>query len=84
VKLVISDAHEGLKAAAKRVFGAAWQRCRVHVMRNAMAHTGVKQRGMVAAAIRTAFVQETEKEAHTQNGAPSPTACASASRACPS
>jgi putative transposase len=66
VKLVISDAHEGLKAAAKKVFGATWQRCRVHFMRNAMAHAGVKQRGMVAAAIRTAFVQETEKEAHTE------------------
>ena len=66
VKLVISDAHKGLKAAAKKVFGASWQRCRVHFMRNAMAHAGVKQRGMVAAAIRTSFVQETEKEAHTE------------------
>jgi putative transposase len=66
VKLVISDAHEGLKAAAKKVFGATWQRCRVHFKRNAMAHAGVKQRGMVAAAIRTAFAQETEKEAHTE------------------
>ena len=35
VKLVISDAHEGLKAAVKRVVGATWQRCRVHFMRNA-------------------------------------------------
>jgi len=35
VKLVISDAHEGLKAAIRRVFGASWQRCRVHWMRNA-------------------------------------------------
>ena len=66
VKLVISDAHEGLKAAARRVFGASWQRCCVHFMRNAMAHAGVKQRGMVAAAIRTAFAQETEKDAHAE------------------
>jgi transposase-like protein len=38
VKLVISDAHEGLKAAIRRVFGASWQRCRVHWMRNVLAH----------------------------------------------
>ena len=37
VKLVISDAHEGLKAAAGKVLGATWQRCRVHFMRNALA-----------------------------------------------
>ena len=36
VKLVISDAHEGLKAAIRRVVGASWQRCRVHWMRNAL------------------------------------------------
>lgn len=66
VKLVISDSHEGLKAAAKKVLSATWQRCCVHFMRNAMATVNVKQRGMVAAAIRTAFVQETEKEAHAE------------------
>ena len=38
VKLVISDAHEGLKAAIRRVFGATWQRCRVHWMRNALSY----------------------------------------------
>ncbi len=38
VKLVISDAHEGLKAAIRRVMGATWQRCRVHWMRNALAY----------------------------------------------
>ena len=66
VKLVISDSHEGLKKAARRVLCATWQRCAVHFMRNAMASVNVKQRGMVAAAIRTAFVQETEKEAHKE------------------
>ena len=66
VKLVISDSHEGLKAAARKVLSATWQRCCVHFMRNAMATVNVKQRGMVAAAIRTAFVQETEKEAHAE------------------
>jgi putative transposase len=59
VKLVISDAHEGLKRAAAKVLCATWQRCRVHFMRNALAHVGSKQRQMVAAAIRTAFTQET-------------------------
>ena len=58
VKLVVSDAHEGLKAAAAKVLGATWQRCRVHFMRNALAHVTKGQRLMVAAAIRTAFVQE--------------------------
>ena len=38
VKLVISDAHEGLKAAVQRVVGGTWQRCRVHFMRNALAY----------------------------------------------
>ena len=66
VKLVISDAHEGLKKAAAKVLGSTWQRCRVHFMRNAMAHVGAKQRQMVAAAIRTAFTQETEKAAHDE------------------
>lgn len=66
VKLVISDSHEGLKKAARKVLCATWQRCAVHFMRNAMASVNVKQRGMVAAAIRTAFAQETEKEAHKE------------------
>ncbi|MFQ5467610.1 MAG: IS256 family transposase [Kiloniellaceae bacterium] len=58
VKLVISDAHEGLKAAASKVLNATWQRCRVHFMRNALAHVSKGRREMVAAAIRTAFVQD--------------------------
>ena len=57
VKLVISDAHEGLKAAIRRVFGAAWQRCRVHWMRNALAYVPKGQQSMVAAALRQAFLQ---------------------------
>ena len=66
VKLVISDDHEGLKKAARKVLGATLQRCVVHFMRNVMAAVNVKQRGMVAAAIRTVFAQETEKEAHAE------------------
>ncbi|THK33309.1 IS256 family transposase, partial [Ensifer sp. MPMI2T] len=40
VKLVVSDAHEGLKAAVTKVLSATWQRCRVHFMRNVLAHAG--------------------------------------------
>src|SRR5690348_12025611 len=57
VKLVISDAHEGLKAAIRRVMGATWQRCRVHWMRNALAYVPKGQQTMVAAALRQAFLQ---------------------------
>jgi putative transposase len=57
VKLVVSDAHEGLKAAIGRVLGAAWQRCRVHWIRNALAHVGKAQQTVVAAALRQAFLQ---------------------------
>ena len=66
VKLVISDAHEGLKAAIAKVLNATWQRCRVHFMRNALAHVAKDQREMVAAAIRTAFVQEDYESAVAQ------------------
>ena len=57
VKLVVSDAQEGLKQAIARVLGAAWQRCRVHWMRNALAHVPKGQHTMVAAALRQAFLQ---------------------------
>lgn len=55
-KLVISDAHEGLKAAIRRVMGSTWQRCRVHWMRNAQSHVPKGQQNMVAAALRQAFI----------------------------
>jgi len=66
VKLVISDAHEGLKAAIAKVLGATWQRCRVHFMRNVLAHVGKGQQAMVASYIRTAFAQDTETAARAQ------------------
>jgi putative transposase len=66
VRLVVSDAHEGLKQAIAKVIGATWQRCRVHFMRNALAHVPRKQHSMVAAVIRTAFVQENQQEARQQ------------------
>src|SRR4029078_4753667 len=49
VKLVISDAHEGLKAAVTKVLRATWQRCRVHFGRTALAHAGKTQRRIVSA-----------------------------------
>jgi transposase-like protein len=55
VKLVISDAHEGLKAAIRRVFNASWQRCKVHWMRNALSYVTKTQQSMVSAALRQAF-----------------------------
>jgi hypothetical protein len=58
VKLVISDAHEGIKGAVARVFRATWQRCRVHFMRNALAHAGKNGRRVVSAFIATAFAQD--------------------------
>jgi len=66
VKLVISDAHEGLKAASAKVLAATWQRCRVHFMRNALAHAHKGQRAMIAAMIRTAFAQPDDEAAVQQ------------------
>ncbi len=66
VKLVISDAHEGLKAAANRVLGATAQRCRVHFLRNAMAHAGRTQRRIVSAWIGTAFAEADQATARRQ------------------
>ena len=66
VKLVISDSHEGIKAAVSRVFSATWQRCRVHFARNALAHAGKSGRRVVSAFIATAFAQETAEEAKAQ------------------
>ncbi len=58
VKLVISDAHAGLKAAIGRVFqGAAWQRCKVHLMRNLLAAIPKSHKEMIAATVRTIFAQ---------------------------
>ncbi len=64
VKLVVSDAHEGLKAAIRRVLGATWQRCRVHWLRNALAYVPKGQQSMVAAAIRQVFLQPDRETAH--------------------
>jgi transposase-like protein len=58
VKLVISDAHEGLRRALSTVLsGASWQRCRVHFMRNLLATIPHSAREAVAAVVRTIFAQ---------------------------
>ena len=66
VKLVIADDHKGLRAAARRVFNATHQRCRVHWMRNALAHAPAKQRTAVAAMLKTIFAQESKADAEAQ------------------
>jgi len=66
VKLVISDAHDGLKAAVTKLLHASWQRCRVHFARNALAYAGKNGRRVVAAFIATAFAQNDADAAKLQ------------------
>jgi putative transposase len=67
VLLVISDAHSGLKAAiSKTLIGATWQRCRVHTMRNLLAHVPKGHAEMVAATVRTIFAQPDAGPARSQ------------------
>jgi putative transposase len=67
VQLVISDAHEGLKAAISKVLtGATWQRCRVHFMRNLLAHVPQGDKALVAALVRTVFAQPNRELAKRQ------------------
>jgi putative transposase len=67
VQLVTSDAHHGLKKAVQTVLtGAAWQRCRVHFMRNLLARIPQRNKAMVAAALRTIFAQPDRQAAGQQ------------------
>jgi putative transposase len=67
VRLVVSDAHQGLKAAIAAVLhGASWQRCRVHFVRNALALVPKSAAQMVAATIRTVFAQPDATSAQEQ------------------
>jgi putative transposase len=67
VKLVMSDAHAGLKKAIGTVFqGASWQRCRVHFMRNVLAVVPKGRQEMVASIIRTIFAQRDAKHIRKQ------------------
>ena len=67
VRLVISDAHVGLKQAIREVFvGASWQRCRVHFLRNVLALVPKSAQAMVAATVRTVFEQADRQAAQRQ------------------
>jgi putative transposase len=66
VKLVISDSHDGIKAAVSKVLSTTWQRCRVHFMRNVLAHAGKQGRRVISAFIATAFAQDDAKAASQQ------------------
>jgi putative transposase len=67
VELAISDAHLGVQDAIGTVLtGATWQRCRVHTMRNILAHVPQRDKSMVVAAIRTIFAQPTQAQAKRQ------------------
>ena len=67
VELVISDAHLGLKAAICEVLvGSAWQRCRVHFMRNELVRVPKAHGQMVSAMIRTIFAQPDQASVHAQ------------------
>ena len=63
---MISDAHEGIKAAVSKLLHATWQRCRVHFMRNVLAHAGRQGRRVVSAFIATAFAQDDAEAARAQ------------------
>ena len=83
VKLVISDAHEGLKHAIGKVLGATWQRCRVHWMRCALARVPKGQQTMVAAALRQAFLQADHDTAQQTWRQVSPTSSGRVGRSSP-
>jgi putative transposase len=83
VKLVISDAHEAIKATVSKVLNATWQRCRVHFMRNVQAHAGESGRRVVSAFIATAFAQDDAEAARAlvaQGCRPAPAQTAQACR----
>jgi len=69
VRLVISDDHAGLvKAIREQLLGSGWQRCRVHLTRNAQDLVPRSARSMIASAVRSVFEQPDERSAHEQFG----------------
>ena len=66
VRLVVSDGHAGLRRAVERCLARSWQRCRVHLVRNLLAHVPQGRKELVAATVRTAFAQEGQAEAMSQ------------------
>jgi transposase-like protein len=63
VELVVSDQHEGLKAAIGQILGCPWQRCTVHLLRGMLGHVHRSQQGMVGAALRQVFQAESMQQA---------------------
>jgi putative transposase len=68
VQLVVSDAHEGLKAAIARLLRCPWQRCGVHFLRDCLGHARKDQHGLLAALIRPIFQAESGAEARQRLG----------------
>ena len=66
VQMVISDAHQGLKAAAHKVLGAGWQRCRVHFQRNLLARVSKPNKPVVSAVVKTVFAETDPDQAHAR------------------
>lgn len=65
VWLCVSDAHRGLSKALQKAFlGCSWQRCKVHFMRNVMAHVSHKEKASFAAKLKTIWLQPTKKRAY--------------------
>jgi putative transposase len=64
VELVVSDGHEGLKAAVSRHFqGASWQRCQVHYARNLLGMVSARKRKELGADLRAIFAQVSRERA---------------------
>ena len=63
VRLVVSDAHAGLKAAIAQVLGAPWQRCTVHFLRDMLGHVSKAQQPLISGAIRGIFNATSQTEA---------------------
>jgi putative transposase len=68
VRLCISDAHQGLKAAIAQVLGCPWQRCTVHFLRDMLGHVTRAQQPLVSGAIRGIFTATTAAEARDRLG----------------
>ena len=66
VTLVVADNQKGLRAAAAKAFSATHQRCRVHWLRNALAHVPAKQRPAAVAMLKTIFAQDGAEAAHAR------------------
>lgn len=66
VKLVISDAHTGLKNAVRKVLKTEWQRCKVHFYRNVLVHVPKRSQTEVSEAMKAVFVQRDKKSAETK------------------